>query len=74
MGKISLNTGYCKSCGLCIRACTRGALSISGKTNEKGYRVIAADDMKCVGCGLCYTVCPDYVFTIEDQTGSEWTV
>ena len=37
----------CVACGVCMKACPKGATSI-----YKGcYAVV--DEVKCVGCGLC---------------------
>ncbi|WP_413113861.1 glycyl-radical enzyme activating protein [Thaumasiovibrio sp. DFM-14] len=40
----------CIECGLCINACTKGAMS-----RDKNKKV---DTSKCVGCGECANVCP----------------
>ena len=63
-----VNKARCKSCGLCVKACPRGALAIGDELNKAGYRCVTADMDKCIRCGVCYTVCPDYVFTIEEVT------
>lgn len=43
--------GQCVSCGSCVAACTRGALS----TDEQGIRI---DDTQCNLCGDCVRACP----------------
>jgi 2-oxoglutarate ferredoxin oxidoreductase subunit delta len=55
----------CKGCKLCIGACPKDAIALSGEVNKKGYEVIFVDENKCIGCGMCYKMCPDYVFTVE---------
>ena len=42
----------CVACGVCIKNCPRGAISI--------YRGCHArvEETKCVGCGLCAKACP----------------
>ena len=42
----------CVACGVCVRACPRGALSIWRGCYAQ------ADEAKCVGCGLCAKACP----------------
>ncbi|MBR0481809.1 MAG: 4Fe-4S binding protein [Firmicutes bacterium] len=64
--KLIINSDRCKSCGLCILACQKDALSIGKEANPAGYMYITVDHEKCVCCGMCYTACPDYVFTIEE--------
>ena len=42
----------CVACGVCLKACPRGAISI-----YKGCYA-QVDEGKCVGCGLCTKACP----------------
>ena len=63
--KLYLNPVRCKSCGYCVAACPKGALSFSGVMNAKGYDTVQVDPEKCIVCGTCYTVCPDYVYEIR---------
>ncbi len=67
MRKAVLNTEKCKSCEICVRACTQNALRITERLNGMGYRHVGIDETKCVGCGTCYIVCPDCVFTIVEE-------
>lgn len=67
MEKLKLNIKKCKGCFLCANVCPRGALYDSGKINEKGYKIIALDESKCVKCGSCFKICPDFVFSIVDE-------
>ena len=48
---------YCTDCGLCIKTCPFGALSLSDGVPE----VNAA----CRLCGLCVKSCPSQVFVLE---------
>ena len=47
-----VDQSVCVACGVCMKTCPRGAISI-----DRGcYAVI--DREKCVGCGLCGKACP----------------
>ena len=66
MAKISIRTERCKGCGLCVAACPKGILKLSGEINAKGYHsVMCSDEGKCTGCASCYSMCPDCVITVE---------
>ena len=47
-----VNHARCVACGVCMKACPRGAISI----HRGCYAFIDAG--KCVGCGLCGKACP----------------
>lgn len=63
--KLVIKEEYCKSCGLCVRACPKNALSIGKTFNTNSYAYVTVEEELCIACGACYTVCPDYVFEIE---------
>ena len=52
----------CVACGVCLKACPKGALSI--------YRGCFAqvDYEKCVGCGLCAKACPAGCIAITERS------
>ena len=52
----------CVACGVCLKACPKGALSI--------YRGCFAqvDEEKCVGCGLCAKTCPAGCIAITERS------
>ena len=56
----AVNENRCVACGVCMRACPRGALSI--------WRGCYAqvDEAKCVGCGLCAKACPAGCIALEE--------
>ena len=72
-GKLVLRQNWCKSCGLCVNACPKKALSIGHDANPDGYQFVVVDTEKCVLCGNCYTICPDYVFSLvkDDESCGE---
>ncbi len=48
---IKIRNDLCLGCGLCVRGCPSGAISI-----HRGYAIIDAN--LCNQCGLCLEVCP----------------
>lgn len=66
MAKVTIETERCKGCGLCVDACPKAILAISGEINSKGYHSVTCVDVsKCIGCASCYNMCPDCVLTVE---------
>ncbi|MGI6619997.1 MAG: glycyl-radical enzyme activating protein [Bacillota bacterium] len=45
----------CVGCGMCVRACPTGAVSLSRNTS---VRISVTDRAKCTVCGRCAGVCP----------------
>ena len=52
----------CVACGVCLKVCPKGALSI--------YRGCFAqvEEEKCVGCGLCAKACPAGCIAITERS------
>lgn len=46
-----VDQSLCASCGVCMRVCPAGAISMDGP-----FAVI--DQQRCVGCGVCIRACP----------------
>lgn len=68
LAKVKFNAQLCKGCGLCVNACPKGILALSGKRNAKGYPVAECTDLsKCIGCGFCYRMCPDCAVEVVDE-------
>lgn len=67
MAKMTVDTGRCKGCGLCITACPKKIIGINKeiRTDKGYYPAICTDPDKCIGCALCYVMCPDYAITVE---------
>jgi 2-oxoglutarate ferredoxin oxidoreductase subunit delta len=61
---ITVNKERCKGCLYCIENCKQNAISVSGKSNSKGYNYVVVDQKVCIACGNCYRICPDCVFEI----------
>jgi 2-oxoglutarate ferredoxin oxidoreductase subunit delta len=59
------NIEKCKACEMCIQACPKKILALSGIFNGKGYSTVRCNDEKaCIGCMLCARMCPDTVIEI----------
>lgn len=56
----SIQTDACVACGVCVKACPRGAVSIF-----KGCHAVV-DESRCVGCMLCARACPASVITKKE--------
>ncbi len=67
MAKITFDTDRCKGCGLCVSACPKHLLAISGEAlNKKGYwPAVITNPEACVGCASCAMMCPDCVIRVE---------
>ena len=51
----------CVACGVCVKTCRKGAISI-----YKGC-FAQVDEAKCVGCGLCAKACPAGCITLAER-------
>jgi len=66
-GIVHIVDDRCKGCGFCIEFCPQEVLTISKRTNAKGYHppeIIPGT--QCINCGLCTLLCPDFAIYIED--------
>ena len=71
MKKVIFNDKLCKGCGLCVSACPKKILTISGRTNAMGYCVAeCVDESKCISCAFCATMCPDCVIEIRKEVAA----
>lgn len=47
----SIDGARCTECGLCLKRCPMGAITLTG-------RCATVTEDRCIGCGLCATTCP----------------
>ncbi len=58
---IEIKKEWCKSCVICVEACSRGVLEMKGLYPE------IVDLEKCTACGMCEILCPDFAITVEKE-------
>jgi 2-oxoglutarate ferredoxin oxidoreductase subunit delta len=59
-GTIIIDSERCKGCGLCITACPKKCIQLSGQTDLRGIRLaVLTEKQDCTGCTLCAIICPD---------------
>ena len=65
-GIIVVDTERCKGCALCVEACPKKIVQLTGKNvNKKGYPyAIQTEEDACNGCTACAIVCPDGCITV----------
>lgn len=60
MYTVKIRNELCKGCLYCEANCPKKVYELSIKTNDKGYRYMAAVRTEdCIGCKICTTMCPD---------------
>jgi len=64
-GRIEIDQGLCKGCGLCVSFCPKQMISTSDKLNASGYQfAVFNEDGDCTGCAICALVCPEVVIEV----------
>lgn len=53
---VSVDAEKCLGCGLCVKTCPAGALSLGNGLDGKSAAVV--DEMSCGGCYKCVRRCP----------------
>lgn len=54
----SINSGVCRGCNRCFKACPAQAIEVSGKNRRIIYD-------KCVACGKCFKECPEHAVVLD---------
>lgn len=65
-GKVIVDEGFCKGCGLCVEVCPAHILELDPDVyTAKGYHPAhCIDESACTGCATCALVCPDVAITV----------
>lgn len=67
-GQVYLIPERCKGCEICVHFCPKQVLTISHRTNHKGYHypeIAPGKADECVNCEFCTLVCPEFaIFTL----------
>lgn len=68
-GKVTIDCGVCKGCGLCVETCPKSVLELSKtEVNKKGYSPARVREIAgCIACGMCAVICPDSAITVEKE-------
>ncbi len=64
-GRIVWHKERCTACGLCVKACDTGAISMNART--KAIEIFWHD---CRFCAHCVNACPHEALTIRDEDGA----
>ncbi|MDA8063917.1 MAG: 4Fe-4S binding protein [Thermaerobacter sp.] len=65
MEKVVFDRDRCKGCSLCVRACPRGIVFLSGEINRQGYHPAQVSDQeRCTSCVACAIICPDLAIQV----------
>lgn len=65
-GRVEIDAGFCKGCGLCTLYCPAHILELDKATiTQKGYHpAVCVDESACTGCATCALMCPDVAITV----------
>jgi len=56
--EITVNSKWCKKCGLCVEFCPRQVLEMKEVPSVK-------DAERCIGCLMCEMHCPDFAISVK---------
>ena len=62
--KVSVNTEWCKGCGICITFCPKNILVLNDFD-----KVEVVDIDNCIGCRQCEYHCPDFAILVKENNG-----
>ncbi len=59
---VTINTAWCKGCGLCVAICPKSVLELNEHIKAEPVRM---ED--CIGCHQCDYSCPDMAITVTKE-------
>ncbi len=72
MNRVTFRKEICKGCGLCVQACPKGIIRLSGSINSMAYHYAEVADMSgCIACAFCAMMCPDAVIKVEKEVEAD---
>ena len=60
MNSFTINTKWCKGCGICVAFCPKKVLAL------KDEKVVAENPEACIKCRLCEYRCPDFAIFVKE--------
>lgn len=66
MGRVEIDAGFCKGCGICVSVCPQSILKLDMDViTPKGYHpAVCIAERACTGCMSCALMCPDVAITV----------
>lgn len=59
-GEIVIREEFCKACGLCVKFCSRGCITMGENVSARGLPLpVFIDPERCNACCVCGWMCPD---------------
>lgn len=76
IGVAEVDRGQCIGCGLCVKACPKGLISLTAPeltiypacvNRDSGAETRKSCESGCIACGICVKACPAGAIRIEDN-------
>ena len=58
-GRVTIDEGECKGCGLCVESCPPKCLELASYLSSYGVHPARYTGAGCTGCGICFYCCPE---------------